>query len=192
MINNNKDPSQQSPVKPWKTLSTSVALDEKWFPVRKDVVRLPNGKVVEDYFVWKSPDIAFVAPFTSDGKFIICEQYRQAIDKVMLQFPAGGIDKGETPEQAALREMEEEAGYKSSEIKLLATVAPYPTKVECLNYLFLATNACLEGFKHEDEMEESRVIEMMPAELRAHLHDGSIQVAGSVSLALLALEELGL
>ncbi len=181
-----------SQIKPWELISSSKALDERWFSVRKDVVKLPSGKVLDDYFVWESPDIVVIAPFTKDGKFVLCEQYRHAINTVLYQLPAGGVGKNETAEQAAIREMEEETGYVSSKVTFLRTVSVYPTKLTGLNHLFLAENAVPEGVKEEDEMEPTRIVLKTPEELWALINDGSVHIADSLITILLAFKKLGL
>src|ERR1043166_8426577 len=98
-------------IKKWEKLSSSLALPEPWFRVRRDEVKLASGKVIDDYFVWESPNIATMVPLTADGKFVLCEQYRYAVDKIMYQFPAGGIGQNESSEEAARRELKEETGY---------------------------------------------------------------------------------
>jgi ADP-ribose pyrophosphatase len=152
------DPSTSSPVRPWKLLSSSTALDEKWFPVRKDVVQLPSGKIVDDYFVWEAPHIVDVVPVTPDGSFVLVRQYRHAMGKIMVQFPAGAQDKGETPEQAAARELEEETGYRCRKLVQLGTTAPYVTKMTGTNSIFIALDATPTGTAHYDEQEESEVV----------------------------------
>lgn len=159
--------------------------------MRKDTVKLPSGKVLDDYFVWESPDIAVVAPFTADGKFVLCQQYRHAINKILYQLPAGAVDKNETPAQAAARELEEETGYVSHDITFLKTVSVYCTKITGLSHLFLAKNAVPEGVKHEDEMEPTRVVVKTPEEVWELITNESVQVADSLIAAFLALIKVG-
>jgi 8-oxo-dGTP pyrophosphatase MutT (NUDIX family) len=185
-------PQDDLEIKPWKQLSTTMALNEPWFPVRKDRIELPSGKVVDDYFVWNSPDIATIVPYTADGKFIICEQYRYAVSKTMYQFPAGGLDKGETPEAAARRELTEETGYISGEIQFLSKSAAYPTKMSGYHYLFLAQNVQLGGTKQDDENEPTIVHFKTAKELIQLIENGEFEVADSLAAALLALRKLGL
>ena len=159
------DSSQSDQIKKWQQISSSYALPEPWFKVRKDEVRLPSGTVVNDYFVWESPDIATVVPVTEDGKFVVIEQYRYGVDKIMYQFPAGGVEKGETHEDAARRELEEETGYIAGPIEFLGDSSGYPTKMSGWHHLFLARNVKLEGVPQDDENEPTRVILMTSDEL---------------------------
>jgi len=192
MTNNLSSPQNDPEIKPWKVLSTSMALNERWFPVRKDEVQLPSGKTVNDYFVWESPNIATFVPFTTDGKFVICEQYRHGVGKNMYQFPAGGLDKDENPEAAARREMEEETGYTSDDVTFLSKSAAYPTKMSGYHHLFMAKNAQPTGVKQDDENEPTRVHLKTPEELIQLIEGGEFEVADSLVAALFALRKLGL
>lgn len=153
-------------VKPWKTLSSSKALDEKWFQVRKDVVELPSGKIVDDYFVWEAPHIVTVVAVTPEDKFVLVRQYRHAVGEIFHQFPAGAVDEGESLEEAAMRELKEESGYTTDKpLVHLGTCAPYATKLTGLEDFYLALNAVQDGPPHYDEQEESQVVLMNEQEV---------------------------
>jgi ADP-ribose pyrophosphatase len=181
-----------SDIQKWQRVTSSFALSEPWFRVRKDEVRLASGKVIDDYFVWESPDIATIVPITEDGKFILVQQYRYAVDKIMYQFPAGGVGKSEMPEAAARRELEEESGYIASEIEFLGDSAAYPTKLSGWHHLYLAKNVTPTGTKQDDENEPTEVILKTVDELWDMIKNNQFQVADSLIAALLALNRLGL
>ncbi len=186
----NKPDNASDTVRPWKTISSSLALDEKWFRVRKDVVQLPSGKIVDDYFVWESPHIVKVIPVTPDGKFVVVRQYRHAVGKITHQFPAGAVDKGETLEQGARRELEEETGYTAAEIIHLGTGAPYATKITGLMDVYLAPNAALNGHRHYDEQEETEVVTMTADELLNLFNAPDLQQMDFFAATFLALRYL--
>lgn len=177
-------------VQPWKIVSSSKALDEKWFPVRKDVVQLPSGKIVDDYFVWESPHIAMVVPITPDGEFVLVQQYRHAVGKILHQFPAGAVDEGESLEAAARRELEEETGYTASQLVHLGTGAPYSTKLTGVMEVFLALDATPNGRKHYDVQEESNVVIVTKDELLDLLGSGQLQQTDFFAATFLALRYL--
>ena len=179
-------------IKPWKRISLEVALDEKWFPVTKHTVELPSGTVLNDYFVWSSPDIAVVVPITSDGKFVVCQQYRFAVDKIMYQFPAGAINKNEEPEAAAWREMEEESGYTGGEMTYLGKVTPFGPKMTGWHHMFLAQNVVMGGQKDDDENEPTKIYLMTATELQQLIEDGEFESGDCLTAALLVFRKLGL
>lgn len=156
-------------VKLWKLISSVPALKEKWFPVRKDTVELPSGRVVEDYFVWESPHIVMVVPVTKDSNFVLCRQYRHAVGKILTQFPAGAVDKGESVEQGARRELMEETGYTCDKLVHLGSFASYPTKMTGFVDIFLAIGATPDRAPQYDDQEETEVCIMTSAEIWQHI-----------------------
>jgi ADP-ribose pyrophosphatase len=177
-------------IRTWDTLASSVALAEPWFTVRRDTVRLPSGTVLDDFFVWESPHIVTVVPYTADGRFVLIRQYRHAIGLIDYQFPAGGADPGEPPEGAALREMEEETGFTGGELVHLYKAAPNGHKITDLEDLYLAMGACPTGFKLEDENEPIEVVLVTPAQLTSMIADNQLHGATATLAGLLALSHL--
>ena len=98
-------------MKPWKLLSSEFLVDAPWLKVAKETCELPNGKFIDDFYTLWQPDWVLILARTKEGKWVMTEQYRHGTGKIALEFPAGIIDKGETPEEAAIRELQEECGY---------------------------------------------------------------------------------
>ena len=86
-------------------------MDAPWLKVAKETCELPNGKVIDDFYTLWQPDWVLILARTKEGKWVMTEQYRHGTGKIALEFPAGIIDKGETPKEAAIRELQEECGY---------------------------------------------------------------------------------
>ena len=107
-----------------------------------DTMQLPNGKEV----VWdclEHKGAAAVVPVMSDGKICMVRQYRNAIGRETLEIPAGGLNPGETMKECAIRELEEETGYKSNQVEFLinsySAVAYSSEKIE----IYVAKNLVL-------------------------------------------------
>ena len=98
-------------MKPWKLLDSEFLVNAPWLKVAKEKCELPNGKVIDDFYTLWQPDWVLILARTKEGKWVMTEQYRHGTGKIALEFPAGIIDKGETPEEAAIRELQEECGY---------------------------------------------------------------------------------
>lgn len=92
-------------------MSSEFLVDAPWLKVAKETCELPNGKVIDDFYTLWQPDWVLILARTKEGKWVMTEQYRHGTGKIALEFPAGIIDKGETPEEAAVRELQEECGY---------------------------------------------------------------------------------
>lgn len=98
-------------MKPWKLLDSEFLVDAPWLKVAKEKCELPSGKIIDDFYTLWQPDWVLILARTTEGKWVMTEQYRHGTGKIALEFPAGIIDKGETPEEAAVRELQEECGY---------------------------------------------------------------------------------
>ncbi len=86
-----------------------------------DDVQLPDGKISQRELVFHRGAVCVLA-VTPEGKMILVKQYRKAIERAIYEIPAGKLELGEedTLEDAALRELEEETGYSSDKLTLLA------------------------------------------------------------------------
>ncbi len=82
--------------------------------VRHDEVRLPDGDLAQrEYIV--HPGAVMVVPLLDDGRLGVERQWRHPLARVMLEFPAGKLERGEPPLQCAIRELIEETGYRAAE-----------------------------------------------------------------------------
>jgi ADP-ribose pyrophosphatase len=82
--------------------------------VRHDEVRLPDGDLAQrEYIV--HPGAVMVVPLLDDGRLVVERQWRHPLARVMLEFPAGKLERGEPPLQCAIRELIEETGYRAAE-----------------------------------------------------------------------------
>lgn len=81
--------------------------------VREDL-KMPDGRVIDWYFM-DTPDSVMVVPLTDDGHLVFVRQYRHNLKKHCVELPAGAVSAGEVPAAAALRELEEETGYRLAE-----------------------------------------------------------------------------
>ncbi|PHK08007.1 NUDIX hydrolase, partial [Nostoc linckia z13] len=130
-----------SNLKKWKILKSKMVLDHYWCKVRQDEIELPNGKIIDDYFVSIKPDVAMVLPITSSREIIFVRQYRHAVSEFFLELPAGSFDfTQENPEVAAMREFTEETGYIAEEFQKIGILYDKPSKDTNQIHLFLAKN----------------------------------------------------
>ncbi len=82
--------------------------------LRRDAVRLPDGTAATREYI-AHPGAVAVVPLLDDGRLVLVRQYRYPIAKLLLEFPAGKLDKGEDTLACAMRELAEETGYTASE-----------------------------------------------------------------------------
>ena len=118
-----------------------------------------NGKKMRVISVVE-PDVSVILPFADSKKdtILIECQYRPALRKYIYELPAGHTDKGETPRQAAIREMQEETGFAPKRIRLMYRAYPTPGSSPTLFYCFLSVGlANSNGRFHKDPDEVIKI-----------------------------------
>lgn len=142
----------------WKVLESHKLLSKgTWMNLRQEKVQLPSGNVVPEWFVLEFPDWVNVIAITKDGKFVMEDQYRHALGETHYELVAGVVDPGETPLEAARRELSEESGYGGGEWSLFMTVSPNPTNHTNMSYTFLATGVEKLSEQHQEATEDIHV-----------------------------------
>lgn len=117
-----------------KTLKVNEIYNGKIINLHVDDIELPDGKRAIREIVEHSGGVC-VAAMTEDRQLYFVRQYRYPYKKVILELPAGKLEKGEDPLKAGIRELEEECGVVADEIISLGTV--YPTVAYCSEIIYL-------------------------------------------------------
>ena len=139
--------------------------------------------------VIRHADAVALLVLNEQGEMLCVRQQRRAVDAVTLEVPAGLIDPGESPEQAARRELQEEAGF-DADVTLLSRFYASPGFSNELLYLFLAENLRESRLPMDDD-EDIEVVWHRPAEVLEGLRDGRLTgAATTVTAALFALQLL--
>ena len=124
-------------MKSWKTLESKVAFKDPFMTIRKDRVQTPDGKEIGWVYIDNSDGVV-VIPITPEGKFVTIKQFRYTVKEFVFEFPAGAVHEGETPEQTAKRELEEEAGYIADELTKIGEVYEAYSQSNRKMHIFLA------------------------------------------------------
>ena len=177
-------------MKKWKTLASKMVFDHRWYRLRQDKVALPNGHIVDDYFVSLRPDIATILPITERGEVVLVRQYRHGVNEILLELPAGTFEVGEEPLAVAKRELAEETGYVSEDWSAIATFYNNPVKQNNRIHLFHAQAARLVQAQQLDATEEIEVVLKPMAEVPALIASGEVCVSGSIAAIALGLPNL--
>jgi nudix-type nucleoside diphosphatase (YffH/AdpP family) len=153
--------------------------------IRVDSVVKPNdAKTTRE--VVEHVDCVVILPVDSKGNILLVRQFRHAVNKELLELPAGSIDPGETPEEAAIRELREETGYKPGKLEKLGGF--YAAPGYCTEYLhfFRATQLEKSPLTAEDT-DEIELVPISPADVPGLIVSGKICDAKTIAGFRIAL-----
>ena len=167
------------------TEDSRLAFEGKLFDVRVDTVRLVSGRRTTREIV-VAPNSVCVVPVDEDGNVYLVRQYRKPLELVLLEVVAGGIDEGETAEEAARRELREEAGLRAEKLELLSFFWMSPGFCTEGMHAYLATGLSL-GESAPEEDESIEVVRVRLEEVPGLIASGKLQDCKSIASLMLAL-----
>lgn len=138
----------------WKILKSEYIAHRPWMTARCDMVQLPDGRVNPEYWVLEFPDWVNVIAITKEGDMVMVRQYRHALGVTEYELCAGVMEEGETPLQAARRELMEETGFGGGEWTEYMTICANPSNHTNLAHTFLAIGVEPMSEQHLDDTEE--------------------------------------
>ncbi|GLX69065.1 ADP-ribose diphosphatase [Paenibacillus glycanilyticus] len=160
-----------------ETISTEPIFEGKMITLQVDTVAMPDGRTATREIV-KHPGAAAVMALL-DGKLLVVEQFRKPLEKFQIEIPAGKLDAGEDPLEAAARELEEETGYRSDNLKLVSAFFTSPGFADEKLYLYFADNVTV-GTQHTDEDEYLQVEAITLDQAEAYIAEGRISDAKTI------------
>lgn len=169
--------------KPWEVDRSEQGPNLVLFQARYDWVKNPRNLKSMKAVVLESADWVNIVAITSEKKVVVVRQYRFGVGKTTTEIPAGIIDAGETPEQAAIRELKEETGYTTASWKDLGWVETNPAFLNNHCHLWLALDVVKTHSPELDEGEEISVTELSLEEVYCEIEQGRMRN----SLTLLTL-----
>ena len=165
-----------------KKLSSEEIFDGVAIHLFRDEILLPNGnKGVRE--VIRHPGAVCVIPVTEDGDVIFVNQFRYAFNKVTLEVPAGKLEKGEDPLEAAMRELSEETGLSAKNVVYLGELYTTPALIDEVIHMYLATDL-VEGKQHLDEDEFINTLRMPLSKAVQKVMNGEIKDAKTQTILL--------
>ena len=157
----------------YRIVKSDVIYRGKVFNTLVDQIEYNSGnKAVRE--VAEHPGGAVVVPVTSDGKIVMVTQHRFPVNQVLLELPAGKLSKGEDPLLCAVRELEEETGYKSDNVKLLGSIYTTPGYSTEKLWIYLAKELKPGDHNREEGEFGMQVFEYSIEEVERKINSGEI------------------
>jgi 8-oxo-dGTP pyrophosphatase MutT (NUDIX family) len=165
----------------WERVDSEVVGEFGVFSVRRTRARSPRTGDVHEFHVLDIPCCVKVIPFTEAGRVVLVEQFRHAVQRVTLEFPAGVVEDGEDPVRAAVRELEEETGYRAATAERLLEFDPDPA-IQANTVLVIVARGCTaDGERHQDDGEDVAVRLVAADEIGELIRQGVIRHAAAIS-----------
>ncbi|MDJ0522837.1 MAG: NUDIX hydrolase [Planctomycetota bacterium] len=161
-------------VPPWELLRSEQLEDARVFRLRRDLARSPRSGREHTFFTLEAPDWVNVVPLTADGHVVMVRQFRHGSRETTLEIPGGMVDPGESPAEAAARELLEETGYAAPAVSLLGSVNPNPALFGNACSTWLAAGAERVAPIRNEGGEETRVVLVPLAEIPDRMRSGEI------------------
>lgn len=172
--------------KSWEVIRSEQGPNLILFQARYDWVRNPRNAKSMKAVILECADWVNIVAVTPEKKVVVVKQFRFGVGKTTIEIPAGIIDRGETPAQAAVRELKEETGYTATKWKYLGWVEANPAFLNNLCHQWLALDAVKTYAPQLDDGEEISVSELTLKEVRGEIEQGHIRN----SLSVLALSRV--
>jgi ADP-ribose pyrophosphatase len=164
-----------------KPLRTEIAWSNPWFEVAAKTMR--EGE--PPFYSLRLPDYTSIVAVTEEGRIVIVRQYRPAVEKHTLELPSGLIDPGESPAEAAGRELLEETGYRAPSVEVLGPMDPDTGRLG--NRIFACFAAGVRPAPGRVPEEGMQVRTWSPSELRAAMAGGRFDHALHLAVVMLAV-----
>jgi ADP-ribose pyrophosphatase len=145
-----------------KTISSKLVYEGPVFKVRQHIVETVAGESVRDIVEHSGGSI--LVAITDEGRILMEKQFRKAFERDMMELPAGKKDPGEEPERTAVRELEEETGFRAGSVKQLLTFIPTCGYSSEQLYIYICRDL-VRGERDLDPTECIDVYEFEPDEL---------------------------
>ena len=176
---------------PWTVTAERTALQDRWVHVTAEDCVTASGVSIAPFYLFHYPDFAHAAAITPEGRLVMVRQYRHGARRTSLEFAGGVVDPGETPEEAAVRELLEETGYAGDAPERVASVWANPVNHRNRAHTVLIRNARPVAEATPEPSEHLIVETLSWDEVRAKVAEGEVIHPLHLSALLLLSFRLG-
>jgi ADP-ribose pyrophosphatase len=162
----------------WKFESSRKIYSNKYIELYEDVLDIRNKKKI--YTRAKRKNYSTIVPFISDNEVLVIKSYRHLVNSYQIEAPSGYIENGETPIEAANRELKEETGYVANNIMSLGSYTLDYTMFEQTGNLFVGYDLVNEREQELGMMEIIETTILTIDEITKLLYNGKILNASSI------------
>ncbi|RGY98555.1 NUDIX hydrolase [Clostridium sp. AM58-1XD] len=176
---------------PWKLLSSKTIIKDKWIDLHADSCQLPDGTVIEPFYVNHISDFVVAVAVTKDHDFIMIRQYRHGTKQILLELPAGCTESSDADfAAAAARELLEETGFSGNQPEFLCKIAPNATCISNFAHCYLITGCERTSDQLLDSTEDLEVVVLTEDQLKKALESNDIVQAVHVAALYYAFQRL--
>lgn len=170
----------------WELLEEYDISPSSWFPLFRHKVKLPNGRIVDDYYLSKVGDVSMIVPITIKKEIVFVRQYKHGAGEVIIELPAGRIKTGHKPGDVAVNELVEETGYHTDRLVHLGTILGEPSKDSFRVYGYLAKDLEIRYPQKFDDNEDIEVISVPVQKIDEMIKSGKIRASDTIAFIKLA------
>jgi ADP-ribose pyrophosphatase len=165
-----------------KVVDSTTIYEGAIVSLRVDQIALDNGQLKKREIVAHPPCIVIVPLFERQERFLMIEQFRDAVGRSLWEFPAGMIKGNESPEETARRELEEETGFVARKLDIIGQYYTSPGFTDELHHLCLARDLAQKYEQGQDSGEVTRTFiverKTLAEKIRiGEIHDGKTILA---------------
>jgi ADP-ribose pyrophosphatase len=168
---------EEQMIKPWRRVQSQPGQSYRIFSVRTDRAVSPRTATEHDFYIIETRNWVNVIPITADHQVVMVRQYRHGSREVTLEIPGGLVDDDDTPQKAAMRELQEETGYRAEEMLQIGNLNPNPAIFANRVYTYVAQNLRKVGDPSPDQTEDIEVVLIPLSEIKELIRKGTIDHA---------------
>jgi len=168
------DESRENPNLMWELIDSRLDRSYGLFSVQINRSKSPSSGQIHEFQVLRSPDWVAIIAITPSDELVMVRQYRHGTAKLSLEAPGGLVKDGQTPEQSAREELEEETGYQAPNLELLGWMHPLPALFTNRFFVYLAKSATPTGRLNPDVTEEIETVLIPASKAREYIRTGKI------------------